>query len=420
MEKYLYYVLYMCGPEGDYLVDRKVRAGRQCYVDRKIRAGRRCYVDRKIRAGRQSSVDRKIRAGRRYYVDRKIRAGRRMCVRYIGELTKLRAYVLTVTRDGNGSIVHTEERVVFWRILVFYHNENETICFLKGICKGELLAAVGRDANNNMFPLAWAVVTVENKETWEWFLDLLMHDIDRGNGNGLTLISDGHKERVPHAEHRLCARHILANFNSRLPKQRHEAAMQEIKELDMGHLIISWRWTLNVIAGLFKKKEYFVMPWKMEFHRVLIHKPIIAMLVDIRVYVMQRLYHQRSKGESWDLTICPRIRKKIVDLKEKQRYAVDLIRRTCGCGRWQLTGVPCVHGVAAISSLNLNSEEYIASYYTLYRYKVSTPSLYPQRVEGYLVGHLLRGGKVQQKGRYQAHTHSIKSKAGAKVFNMLC
>ena len=44
-----------------------------------------------------------------------------MCVRYIGELTKLRAYVvyvmlfqvLTVTRDGNGSIVHTEERVVF-------------------------------------------------------------------------------------------------------------------------------------------------------------------------------------------------------------------------------------------------------------------------------------------------------------------
>ena len=115
-------------------VDRKVRAGRQCYVDRKIRAGRRCYVDRKIRAGRQSYVDRKIRAGRRYYVDRKIRAGRRMCVRYIGELTKLRAYVvyvtlfqvLTVTRDGNGSIVHTEERVVFWRILVFFYNENET------------------------------------------------------------------------------------------------------------------------------------------------------------------------------------------------------------------------------------------------------------------------------------------------------
>jgi len=115
-------VIYVYGPEGDYLVDRKVRAGRQCYVDRKIRAGRRYYVDRKIRAGRQC------------YVDRTVRAGWRMCVRYIGELTKLRAYVvyvtlfqvLTVTRDGNGSIVHTEERVEFWRILVFFYNGNET------------------------------------------------------------------------------------------------------------------------------------------------------------------------------------------------------------------------------------------------------------------------------------------------------
>ena len=104
-------VIYVYGPEGNYLVDREVRAGRRYYVDRKIRAGRR------------------------YYVDRKIRAGRRMCVRYIGELTKLRAYsvyvmlfqIFSVTRNGNGSIVHTEERVVFWRILVFYYNENETM-----------------------------------------------------------------------------------------------------------------------------------------------------------------------------------------------------------------------------------------------------------------------------------------------------
>ena len=104
-------VIYVYGPEGDYHVDRKIGAGRRYYVDRKIRAGRQCYVDRTVRAGW------------------------RMCVRYIGELTKLRAYVvyvtlfqvLTVTRDGNGSIVHTEERVVFWRILVFYYNENETM-----------------------------------------------------------------------------------------------------------------------------------------------------------------------------------------------------------------------------------------------------------------------------------------------------
>ncbi|GJS56767.1 zinc finger, PMZ-type containing protein [Tanacetum coccineum] len=36
--------------------------------------------------------------------------------------------------------------------------------FLKGTIKGELLIAMGRDINNQMFPIACAVVTVENKD----------------------------------------------------------------------------------------------------------------------------------------------------------------------------------------------------------------------------------------------------------------
>ena len=33
-------------------------------------------------------------------------------------------------------------------------------CFLKGVCRGQLLSAVGRDANNQLFPIACAVVNV--------------------------------------------------------------------------------------------------------------------------------------------------------------------------------------------------------------------------------------------------------------------
>ena len=67
-------------------------------------------------------------------------------------------------------------------------------CFLKGLCKGELLSAVGRDANNHIYPIAWAVVNVESKHTWKWFLSNLMDDIDEGgNGHGITLLFDGHK-----------------------------------------------------------------------------------------------------------------------------------------------------------------------------------------------------------------------------------
>ena len=50
-------------------------------------------------------------------------------------------------------------------------------CFLKGQYGGELLTVVGHDANNQMLPIAYAIVEVENKDTWSWFLDLLVGDL---------------------------------------------------------------------------------------------------------------------------------------------------------------------------------------------------------------------------------------------------
>ena len=40
---------------------------------------------------------------------------------------------------------------------------------MKGQCKGELLTAIGSDANNQVYLVAWAVVEVENKNNWKWF-----------------------------------------------------------------------------------------------------------------------------------------------------------------------------------------------------------------------------------------------------------
>ncbi|CAI9264611.1 unnamed protein product [Lactuca saligna] len=88
-------------------------------------------------------------------------------------------------------------------------------CFLKGVCKGELLCAIGRDANDKIYPIAWAVVNVENKQNWKWFLELLIDDLHLNLGNGFSLMSDQHKglikavkELLPYVEHRQCARHI--------------------------------------------------------------------------------------------------------------------------------------------------------------------------------------------------------------------
>ncbi|CAN1292105.1 hypothetical protein LINPERPRIM_LOCUS21419 [Linum perenne] len=49
-------------------------------------------------------------------------------------------------------------------------------CFLKTEYGGQLLSAVGLDANNDIFPIAYAVVRVENEDNWTWFLQTLSHD----------------------------------------------------------------------------------------------------------------------------------------------------------------------------------------------------------------------------------------------------
>jgi hypothetical protein len=50
-------------------------------------------------------------------------------------------------------------------------------CFLKGKWGGQLHAAVARDANDDIFPIAYAICKSETKDTWTWFLKALLEDI---------------------------------------------------------------------------------------------------------------------------------------------------------------------------------------------------------------------------------------------------
>ncbi|KAK4404992.1 hypothetical protein Sango_0867800 [Sesamum angolense] len=58
---------------------------------------------------------------------------------------------------------------------------------------GQLLVAVGRDGNDNMFPIAMAVVQVENRDTWGWFVGELLDDIGGMGTNKWSFISDRQK-----------------------------------------------------------------------------------------------------------------------------------------------------------------------------------------------------------------------------------
>ncbi|GJR06568.1 multidrug resistance-associated protein 5 [Tanacetum coccineum] len=86
-------------------------------------------------------------------------------------------------------------------------------CFLKRPNQGEILTTIGREGNNHIYRVAWAVVNVKNKDNWTSFLELLEEDLgcSRGNGNSNGLI-EAVKDVMPNVEHRQCARHIYENF----------------------------------------------------------------------------------------------------------------------------------------------------------------------------------------------------------------
>ncbi|CAI9287332.1 unnamed protein product [Lactuca saligna] len=274
-------------------------------------------------------------------------------------------------------------------------------CFLKGIVRGEVLAAVGRDANNQIYPIAWAVVGVENKATWKWFIDLLMDDIDGGLGAGITLLSDGHKglleavkERCPEAEHRQCARHIVANFAKRFTgqhfrklfwravrastKQKFKHVMEKIKSLDtQAYEYLMDRDPSTWSKAFFKEgRDCDVVENGVSesFNSAIRHarrKPIITMLEEIRIFVMEKIYSLRVEGiewkfeylsKLWGVTPCGYQNYEV--RFHDAAYGVDLIAKTCACRIWKLTGIPCLHGVAAISSLNQDAETYVSQSYS--------------------------------------------------------
>ncbi|GKA25407.1 heat stress transcription factor B-4-like protein [Tanacetum coccineum] len=65
--------------------------------------------------------------------------------------------------------------------------------FMKGPFPGQVLVAVGLDSNNGIYPLAYALIEVESKSSWCWFLQCLGDDIDLHPNSNFTFISDRQK-----------------------------------------------------------------------------------------------------------------------------------------------------------------------------------------------------------------------------------
>ncbi|XP_058209544.1 uncharacterized protein LOC131322295 [Rhododendron vialii] len=92
-------------------------------------------------------------------------------------------------------------------------------CHLKGPHCGQLLATVAIYGNNQIYPMAYTMVEVEDEASWSWFLEHLKNDLEIPNEPTFTIISNKQKclinainNLLPCVEHRHCVRLLHSNM----------------------------------------------------------------------------------------------------------------------------------------------------------------------------------------------------------------
>ncbi|KAL0000805.1 hypothetical protein SO802_014586 [Lithocarpus litseifolius] len=271
-------------------------------------------------------------------------------------------------------------------------------CHIKHRYGGQILSATAKDANDNIFPVAMAVVEQENKESWTRFLEIFADDIGRPEELQLVFISDRQKGLIPAietlfptVEHRYCVKHIYNNFKvdhkglelkdalwrcaAATTVREFERCMQYIKDLDEK----AYEYLANIAPEQWSRPHFtpraltdcLVNNLSESFNSMILKsrdKPILAMLEWIRVKLMTRLYTKREGIQKYAGKLYPSIQDKLEKLKEEsksfsaipagsflyevasqyERHVVDLVKKTCSYRYWDLNGISCKHVITAI------------------------------------------------------------------------
>jgi hypothetical protein len=109
----------------------------------------------------------------------------------------------------------------------------------------------------------------------------------------------------------------------------------------------------------------------------------------IRKQLMRRYQLKRDVINKLKGKLCPRIVEKLEAIGEaasnclscfaddgifevekgSRQYVVDLRRMTCGCRKWEVTGIPCAHAHSTITFHRHKPEDYVDPCYSIEMYK---------------------------------------------------
>ncbi|XP_052621981.1 uncharacterized protein LOC111915124 [Lactuca sativa] len=271
---------------------------------------------------------------------------------------------------------------------------------LYGKYKGKMLIAMGVDGNNQILPLAFAIVENESYDTWDWFLSHVKNHVVKDR-EGICLISDRHGGILkavnehgspwlePRGFHRYCLRHFISNFydkfrNSELKALAYRADSQnQIRKFnyimeEIGKLnprAREWleshplnRWTLAHDGG----RRYGLLTTNLSeiFNSVLKGSSSQANGDTHTPHVVVKQVALMAKASAHSLRSFNREKGifELITQRGRNVQVVNLEQKTCTCGKWEAFKYPCSHVLSACAKLSLNSWQYVDKCYSIEYY----------------------------------------------------
>lgn len=284
-----------------------------------------------------------------------------------------------------------------------------------------------------LFPVAYAVVDMENDDNWHWFLCELKNVIE--NDRDVVFVSDRNHDLLKSlpmvfsgASRYYCLQHLKINLRDMLSKSQYTGASREHilwlfkrcarapTEVDFCKIMKELKEKGGVIVDEFLQ-EFPVENWSNvygkgcryaemsskafgSFNNWILDArslPIVKMIDSIRMNMMEWFYERRTDATKWDTFLCPTIMKKLnkraqeglswvviqsdegdFDVLSDPSVKVNIERHTCSCCLWQVEGFPCAHGVAVICRSGLKFDEYVDPYFHTSTYaKIYEELIYP-------------------------------------------
>ncbi|XP_021729166.1 uncharacterized protein LOC110696187 [Chenopodium quinoa] len=250
------------------------------------------------------------------------------------------------------------------------------------------------NGNNEIFPIAYAIVSQEDKESWSYFFWHLRNMIKESSREHWTIISDRQKgvelalDNVwPEADRRFCCRHLSRNYKKKFPGPMmyvlfwracnatsaftFRKAMEKLKK-EGGDDVMCWFAYLGEQSKWTKHKfspnvcnETNTSNFVESFNSTLgvnRCRPVLTLLEGIRRVCMigkassNCRAFKSSPGE--------------YEIHEgRSQFPLSLNKKICSCGAWQLSGVPCRHAIRALIDAKLDPHDFVSSWYSVKTYK---------------------------------------------------